>query len=83
MDASSQFFTSTNNSQEEELLLEGAVERADVIGDALWVVLGIEVLHNACLLREADACEKISNFVRVHAWSRHLDGACPIEIVMT
>ena len=70
------------HSQEEELLLEGCVERADVVRDALRVVLGVKVGQVAGLLRETDACEEISDLVCIHARSWHLDGASPVEVVV-
>lgn len=34
------------------------------------------------LLGVADASEEVSNLVRIHARSRHLDGTSPVEIVV-
>jgi len=38
--------------------------------------------HSSRLLGVADTREQVSNLVRVHAGSRYLDGAGPVEIVM-
>lgn len=55
---------------------------ADIIGDLLRRLAVAEVAKLALLLRCSDASEKIRNFVRVHARSGHLDGTCPVEVVV-
>ena len=55
---------------------------ADIVSDLLRR-LARQLLDVSLLLGVANAREQISDLVRVHAGSRHLDWASPVEVVVT
>ena len=54
---------------------------SDVVRDLLRRLVA-QVGHGSRLLGVANACEQVSNLVRVHAWGRHLDWASPVEVIV-
>ena len=68
-------------SQEVEFLVEATL-LSDKVADNLWVLV-VERSHGTVFLRVTNPGVQIGNLVGVHAGGRHLDGASPIEVIVT
>ena len=67
-------------SQVEELVSKRSLID-NVVLDLLWILLR-QVLRHLGLGRVANSREQVRDFVRIHARSRHLDRAGPVEVVV-
>ena len=67
-------------SQVEELVSERSLVD-NVVLDFLWIHLG-QILRHLGLGRVSNSREQVCDFVRIHAGSRHLDRASPVEVIV-